>query len=54
MVLDGNHPLAGIALRLQLMVHDVREASELEVERRSVAGALFSLPDAGHGSGTLH
>ena len=26
-VLDGNHPLAGIALRLALVVRDVREAS---------------------------
>ena len=27
-VLDGNHPLAGMALRLHLKVRDVREASE--------------------------
>ena len=53
-VLDGNHPLAGIALRLQLRVHDVREASEAEVEQRSVAGDLFSVADAAPGSGTLH
>lgn len=53
-VLDGNHPLAGIALRLQLKVHDVREASEAEVEQRSVAGDLFSVADAEPGSGTLH
>ena len=26
-VLDGNHPLAGIGLRLDLRVHDVREAT---------------------------
>lgn len=31
-VLDGNHPLAGIALRLQLKVRDVREATEDEIE----------------------
>jgi FKBP-type peptidyl-prolyl cis-trans isomerase SlyD len=53
-VLDGNHPLAGIALRLQLKVHDVREASQAEVEQRSVAGDLFSVADAEPGSGTLH
>ena len=35
-VLDANHPLAGIALRLQLKVHDVREASDEEIEARSV------------------
>jgi len=51
-VLDGNHPLAGIGLRLHLKVHDVREASETEVAQRSVAGDLFSVADPG--SGTLH
>jgi FKBP-type peptidyl-prolyl cis-trans isomerase SlyD len=35
-VLDGNHPLAGIALRLTITVRDVREASEEELEARSV------------------
>lgn len=53
-VLDGNHPLAGIALRLQLKVHDVREASAFEIEQRSVAGGLFSVGDDETGSGTLH
>lgn len=39
-VLDGNHPLAGMALRFQLEVIDVREATQEEVEReREVAGA---------------
>ncbi|HEY6354386.1 MAG TPA: peptidylprolyl isomerase [Burkholderiaceae bacterium] len=53
-VLDGNHPLAGIALQLQLKVHDVRAASAAETEQRSVAGDLFSVADAEPGSGTLH
>ena len=35
-VLDGNHPLAGIALRLSLVVRDVREATEDEIEAGSV------------------
>ena len=35
-VLDGNHPLAGIALRLALVVRDVREATEEEIEAGSV------------------
>ena len=35
-VLDGNHPLAGIALRLALVVRDVREATEDEIEAGSV------------------
>ncbi|MGZ8259116.1 MAG: FKBP-type peptidyl-prolyl cis-trans isomerase [Caldimonas sp.] len=37
-VLDGNHPLAGIALRLSLVVRDVREATEDEIEAGSVGG----------------
>jgi FKBP-type peptidyl-prolyl cis-trans isomerase SlyD len=36
-VLDGNHPLAGIALRLDLTVKDVREASDEEVQAGSVS-----------------
>jgi len=52
-VLDANHPLAGIALRLQVRVHDVREASDAEIEQRSVAGDLFSVGDT-PSSGTLH
>jgi FKBP-type peptidyl-prolyl cis-trans isomerase SlyD len=36
-VLDGNHPLAGMALRLHLHVRDVREASDEETESGSVA-----------------
>jgi len=37
--LDGNHPLAGRALRLSLSVLDVRLASEEEVAHRHVHGA---------------
>ena len=35
-VLDGNHPLAGMALQLSVKVRGVRAASEDEVERQSV------------------
>jgi FKBP-type peptidyl-prolyl cis-trans isomerase SlyD len=59
-VLDGNHPLAGIALRLRIKVADVREASEDEVEARSVGDAALTVlagggtpPPEGGGS-TLH
>jgi FKBP-type peptidyl-prolyl cis-trans isomerase SlyD len=38
-VLDGNHPLAGIALRFSLEVQDVREASDEEVAHGHVHGA---------------
>ena len=35
-VLDGNHPLAGIALRLAMQVKSVREASDDEIDAGSV------------------
>lgn len=38
-VLDGNHPLAGIALRFTLHVTEVREASEEEIAHGHVHGA---------------
>jgi FKBP-type peptidyl-prolyl cis-trans isomerase SlyD len=41
LVLDGNHPLAGIALRLHLKVRDVREASDDEVEAGSVGSNVL-------------
>ncbi|MEO6407695.1 MAG: peptidylprolyl isomerase [Burkholderiaceae bacterium] len=42
-VLDGNHPLAGIALRLALNVRDVREASPSEIEAGSVGEPAFTV-----------
>ena len=55
-VLDANHPLAGMALRLHVKVRDVRKASEDEIEARSVSGAGASLlgASAAAGGGTLH
>lgn len=54
-VLDGNHPLAGIALRLHLKVHAVRPATTGEQEARTAGTGFFrvesSAPDAG---GTAH
>lgn len=45
-VLDGNHPLAGMALRLRMKVVDVRAATDAETEARSVgATSPFSLFD---------
>jgi FKBP-type peptidyl-prolyl cis-trans isomerase SlyD len=38
-VLDGNHPLAGIALRLKLKVRDVREATTDEIEAGTLGTA---------------
>ena len=42
-VLDGNHPLAGIALRLALHVRDVRDATEAEIEAGSVGEPAFTV-----------
>jgi FKBP-type peptidyl-prolyl cis-trans isomerase SlyD len=44
-VLDGNHPLAGVALRLHITVRDVREASEEEIEQGSVNDSTFTVLD---------
>ena len=53
-VLDGNHPLAGIALVLQLKVIDHREATDTEIDRGSVGGdSPFSVLQAAPGSDTL-
>lgn len=53
-VLDGNHPLAGMALRLQLKVIDVREATEQEIEKRSVDSGSITVLDAAPPKSTLH
>ncbi|MDP3669230.1 MAG: peptidylprolyl isomerase [Telluria sp.] len=38
-VLDGNHPLAGMALRFELSVADVRPATDEEIAHQHVHGA---------------
>ena len=53
-VLDGNHPLAGIALRLSLVVRDVREASEEEVDAGSVGQAAITVLGAAQPGPHLH
>ncbi len=42
-VLDGNHPLSGIALRLYLKVTSVREASEEEIGLGSAGTGFFKV-----------
>jgi FKBP-type peptidyl-prolyl cis-trans isomerase SlyD len=42
-VLDGNHPLAGIALQLQVQVRAVREATEEEQQAQSVDTPVVSV-----------
>lgn len=54
-VLDGNHPLAGIALRIALKVESVREATEEEIGRGSAGTGFFRIqPPAVPGNDTLH
>ena len=53
-VLDGNHPLAGIALRLDLTVRDVREATDEEIEAGSVGEPAFTVLGAAPTSQRLH
>jgi FKBP-type peptidyl-prolyl cis-trans isomerase SlyD len=42
-VLDANHPLSGIALRLQLKVESVREPTEAEVGHGSCGTGFFKI-----------
>jgi len=53
-VLDGNHPLAGIAIRLSLKVEAVREATEEEVGQGSLGTGFFRLAPIAPGGDTLH
>ncbi len=53
-VLDANHPLAGIALRLHLRVEHVREASEDELERGSAGTGFFRVQPLAPGSPHVH
>lgn len=43
-VMDGNHPLAGVALRVSLKVHAVREAEIDEVGRGTLGTGFFRMP----------
>lgn len=53
-VLDGNHPLAGIAIRLSLKVEGVREATEEEIGRGSAGTGFFKVQPQAPGSDALH
>lgn len=48
-VLDANHPLAGMALRLKLKVRAVREASDEEIEARTVGASPVTVLGSGGG-----
>ena len=53
-VLDGNHPLGGIAIRLTLKVDSVREATEQEIAQGSLGTGFFKLQPLTPGNDTLH
>ncbi len=53
-VLDGNHPLSGIAIRLSLKVESVREASLEEIGQGSMGTGFFKLEAQAPGNNTLH
>jgi FKBP-type peptidyl-prolyl cis-trans isomerase SlyD len=53
-VMDGNHPLSGIAIRLSLKVESVREASEAEIGKGSMGIGFFKLESHASGGSTLH
>jgi FKBP-type peptidyl-prolyl cis-trans isomerase SlyD len=53
-VLDGNHPLAGMGLRLHLKVRDVREATESEIGAGSVSESPVTVLQTTPPSPRLH
>ena len=53
-VLDGNHPLAGIAIRLHLKVAAVREATADEAEQGTAGTGFFKIAVQTPGNGTAH
>jgi FKBP-type peptidyl-prolyl cis-trans isomerase SlyD len=53
-VVDGNHPLAGIAIRLHLKVEAVREATQEEIGHGSAGTGFFTVQRSASGGGTLH
>ncbi|WP_311222801.1 MULTISPECIES: peptidylprolyl isomerase [unclassified Acidovorax] len=53
-VLDGNHPLAGIALRLHLVVQSVREATDEEIARGTAGTGFFRIQPAESDGSHLH
>nr|WP_315201460.1 peptidylprolyl isomerase [uncultured Albidiferax sp.] len=53
-VLDGNHPLAGMALRLKLGVAGVREATEEEIGRGTTGTSFFNVSSGAPDGDYLH
>lgn len=53
-VLDGNHPLAGIGLRIHVTVCDVREATDEEVEAGTLGDSGLTVLDGPAPDEPLH
>jgi FKBP-type peptidyl-prolyl cis-trans isomerase SlyD len=58
-VLDGNHPLAGMAIRLRLKIEGIRQATVDEIGQGSAGVGFFKMAvgdgnDDAHGHGHLH
>jgi FKBP-type peptidyl-prolyl cis-trans isomerase SlyD len=53
-VLDGNHPLAGIAIRIHLKVASVREATQEEQERGTLGTGFFKIEPQAPGGHQIH
>ena len=53
-VLDGNHPLAGIAIRLALKVESVRAATQAEISQGSMGSGFFKLDPLTPDNDTMH
>ena len=56
-VLDANHPLAGIALRLSLTIESIREATQEEIGRGTAGTGFFKIQPVhatAPGNDTLH
>ena len=53
-VLDGNHPLAGIALRIHLKVEGVRDATEDEIGKGTAGTGFFRVQPAAPGGTQIH
>jgi FKBP-type peptidyl-prolyl cis-trans isomerase SlyD len=53
-VLDGNHPLAGIAIRIHIEVASVREPTDEESSKGSAGTGFFKIEPQAPGGSLLH
>ena len=53
-VIDANHPLAGIALRIHIKIEDVREATPQELESNSMGSGFFKIIPQAPGGTQVH